>query len=39
VKEPICVPADMDDATQAEYVEKLKEALACGRPDFDFNEH
>ena len=39
VKEPIYVPADMDDATQAEYVEKLKEALACGRPDFDFSEH
>lgn len=38
VKDPISVPADMDDATQAEYVEKLKEALACGRPDFDFNE-
>ena len=38
VKEPIYVPSDMDDATQAEYVEKLKAALACGRPDFDFNE-
>lgn len=38
VKEPIHVPADMDDATQAEYVAMLEERLACGRPDFDFNE-
>ena len=38
VKEPIRVPADLDDAMQAEYVAMLEEALACGRPDFDFNE-
>ena len=38
VKEPIYVPADLDDAAQAEYVAMLEEQLACGRPDFEFNE-
>lgn len=38
VKEPLYVPAGIDDDTQKEYMEKLDELLACGRPDFDFNE-
>lgn len=38
VREPLYVPADIDEATQKEYMEKLDELLACGRPDFDFNE-
>ena len=28
-----------DEETQKEYMEKLDELLACGRPDFDFNEN
>lgn len=38
VREPLCVPADIDEATQKEYIEKLDALLACGRPDFEFNE-
>lgn len=39
VREPLYVPADIDEETQKEYMEKLDELLACGRPDFDFNEN
>lgn len=35
VKEPLFVPADIDDATQKEYMEKLDALLATGRPDFE----
>ncbi|MBP3498933.1 MAG: lysophospholipid acyltransferase family protein [Akkermansia sp.] len=39
VREPLHVPSDIDEETQKEYMEKLDELLACGRPDFDFNEN
>ena len=39
VREPLHVPRDIDEETQKEYMEKLDELLACGRPDFDFNEN
>ena len=39
VREPLHVPGDIDEETQKEYMEKLDELLACGRPDFDFNEN
>ena len=39
VREPLYVPADIDEETQKEYMGKLDELLACGRPDFDFNEN
>lgn len=39
VREPLYVPAGVDEETQKEYMEKLDELLACGRPDFDFNEN
>ncbi len=35
VKEPLYVPAELDDATQQEYMEKLNNLLAVARPDFD----
>lgn len=35
VKEPLYVPADLDEATQKEYMEKLDQVLACARPDFN----
>lgn len=38
VGEPIHVPADIDDEQQKVYMEKLDTALACGRPDFEYNE-
>lgn len=34
-KEPLRVPADMSDEQQREYMEKLDDLLACGRPDFE----
>lgn len=37
VREPLHVPSGIDEETQKEYMEKLDELLACGRPDFDFN--
>ena len=39
VREPLHVPSDIDEETQKEYMEKRDELLACGRPDFDFNEN
>lgn len=38
VREPLYVPRDIDEETQKAYMEKLDGLLACGRPDFDFNE-
>lgn len=38
-KEPLSVPADLSEAEQREYMEKLEELLACGRPDFEFEEN
>ena len=35
VKEPLVVPAELDDAGQKEYMEKLDQMLAAARPDFD----
>ncbi len=35
VKEPMYVPAELDDATQQEYMGKLDTALAEARPDFE----
>ena len=37
-REPMYVPADIDEATQREYMEKLDSLLAYGRPDFEFND-
>ncbi|MBR5185474.1 MAG: hypothetical protein IKW19_04175, partial [Akkermansia sp.] len=35
VKEPLVVPAELDEAGQKEYMEKLDQMLAEARPDFD----
>ena len=35
VKEPLFVPAELDDAGQKEYMEKLDRMLATARPDFE----
>ena len=37
-REPLYVPADLDETAQREYMEKLDAVLAYGRPDFEFNE-
>ncbi len=39
VREPLYVPADIDEDTQREYMEKLDAIMAYGRPDFEFNEN
>lgn len=38
VKEPLYVPADLDEASQQEYMAALDALLSTGRPDFDYNE-
>lgn len=38
-KEPLHVPADLSEVEQREYMEKLEELLACGRPDFEFEDN
>lgn len=35
VREPFYVPAELDDEAQKEYMAKLDELLAMGRPDFE----
>ncbi len=35
VREPLYVPAELDDETQKEYMARLDEMLAMGRPDFE----
>lgn len=37
-REPLYVPADLDDETQKQYMAKLDELLAMGRPDFEPEE-
>jgi lysophospholipid acyltransferase (LPLAT)-like uncharacterized protein len=34
-REPLFVPADIDEETQREYMEKLDSLLAASRPDFE----
>ena len=34
-REPLYVPAELDDETQQEYMARLDELLAMGRPDFE----
>ena len=34
-REPLYVPAELDDETQKEYMARLDELLAMGRPDFE----
>lgn len=37
-REPLYVPAELDDETQKEYMARLDELLAMGRPDFEPEE-